>query len=591
MPTAAPVPRRTRIFTIIAVLGFLVLIAFGPFGEASSREILFSIALLFSVVLLVAFATRRPAFALGLPSVVFGGVLVASALKFHYLTSPLLAPDLFYFVNRDLLDVATRYVPIMAALIIGGLAIPTLIFLAWRLDRPLLFAAQPPLRRRAIQIAGAITMIALILIIDSPAGPFAAVFEKGMWQAMNDKSYIANFFTSFYQTQIHVPDAVADADTSIAWTQPANDNPPVCLDKDCSAGAPPKIAQDHPDIVSVLEESTFDPTMLKACTLPLCKHKMFEPDGRTRANGWLTVHTWGGGTWTSEFALMSGLDHESFGDAGLYAPYNLAPRVTYSLPRALHENGYRVIAIYPMSGDFINARNAYKFYGFDAFYDGQDYGLSWESSDNDLMQVFDRIYDEEKKHIGKQPLFVMLLTLRQHGPHMTPLKKLPPPYNAALFAGKFPPKDRDEWLNLNLGNYLQRLVGSDAAITHLEKKLLDGDRPALLFHFGDHQPSFDGAIREIPKQVPSWIADSNFATYYMLKTNYRPTRSYAYPQLDLSFAASLILDVAAAKKDTFFQANALLRERCHGVYRTCQNKKVLDSYHNYIFQTLGAVHE
>ena len=42
----------------------------------------------------------------------------------------------------------------------------------------------------------------------------------------------------------------------------------------------------------------------------------------------------------------------------------------------LHAAGYRAIAIYPMTGDFINARNAYKYYGFDAFYDGQDYGLS-----------------------------------------------------------------------------------------------------------------------------------------------------------------------------------------------------------------------
>ena len=568
-----------------------MLVVFGPFAEVSLREILFSLALLFDAVLLVAFATRRPAFALALPSIVFGGVLVASALKFHYLTTPMLAPDLVYFVNRDLIDVATRYPPIMASLIAGAIAIPGLLILSWRLDRPRLFDFRSTLVRRSIQILGVATTLALALAIDSPVGPFSDVFEKGMWQTMNDKSYITDFFASFYQTQIKIPDPVEDADPLLSWTQAANDNPPVCNDKDCAAGEPPKIAQEHPDIVSVLEESTFDPTMLKVCTLPLCKLKMFQPDGRTRANGWLDVHTWGGGTWTSEFALLSGMAHLSFGDAGLYAPYNLAPRVTYSLPRVLHESGYRVIAIYPMSGDFINARNAYKFYGFDAFYDGQDYGLSWESSDNDLMQVFDRIYDDEKKVIGKQPLFVMLLTLRQHGPHMTPLAKLPPPYNKPLFPGKFEPKDLDEWLNLNLGNYLQRIVGSDAAITHLEKKMLDGDRPALLLHFGDHQPSFDGAIREVQKVVPATIADPNFTTYYMIKTNYRPTRNYSYPELNLSFAASLILDVAGVKKDTFFQANALLRERCNGIYLTCPKKTVLDSYHTTIFQKLGAVHE
>jgi phosphoglycerol transferase MdoB-like AlkP superfamily enzyme len=304
------------------------------------------------------------------------------------------------------------------------------------------------------------------------------------------------------------------------------------------------------------------------------------------------MHVCGGGTWTSEFALLTGLDHLSFGEAGLYAPYNLAPRVAYTLPRVLHAAGYRVIAIYPMTGDFINARNAYKDYGFDKFYDGQDYGLSWESPDSDLVQVFDRIYAQEKKTIGKQPLFVMMLTLRQHGPHMDRLKSMPAPFDKPLFPGRWKPRDLDDWLNLNLANYLYRLSGSDAAITHIEKTLLDGGRPALLFHFGDHQPSFEGAIRALQKIVPPSVPDSNFITYYMLKTNYKPARSgYAYPALDISFAGGLILDIAGVPKDIFFQANALMRERCQGRYLDCPDKPLLDSYDNYVFDTLHAVHE
>ncbi|MEP6484820.1 MAG: sulfatase-like hydrolase/transferase, partial [Rudaea sp.] len=350
-------------------------------------------------------------------------------------------------------------------------------------------------------------------------------------------------------------------------------------------------AQEHPDIVAILEESTFDPRMMTLCTIPVCKRHMFDSDGRTRGTGPLTVHVWGGGTWTSEFALLTGLNHSTFGEAGLYAPYNLAPRVTTSLPHVLNEAGYRSIAIYPMNGDFINARNAYKFYGFDKFYDGQDYGLSWESTDHDLMQVFDRIYAEEKTAIGKQPLFVMMLTLRQHGPHMTPLEKLPAPYNKPLFAGQFKPKALDAWLNINLGNYLQRLEGSDLAITHIEKTLLDGTRPAVLFHFGDHQPSFDGAIREIAKSLPVPVPDLNFVTYYMLKTNFKPALTAKYDTLDLSFAGALILDVAGVPKDAMFQANAMLRERCHGAYLDCENQRILDSYHNYIFHELNVLHE
>lgn len=583
--------RRSRWITTLAVIGFLAVLIAGPLTASGGSETLFALALILDSALLVAFLSRRFAFALAVPSVIFGGILIAGALKFHYLLTPLLAPDLVYFLNRDLLDVATRYPSIMIALIGGAILIPGLLIVTWWLDRPRLFAHLPPGSRRLLQVAGAVVAGVLLLVINSPGGPFSTAFEKGMWARMNDKSYLVDFFTSFYQTQIEVPSRHTDANTALSWTQPFTDNPPLCTSRACAAADKRKLTQTHPDIVAILEESTFDPTMLKVCTIPLCRQRMFQADGRTRAHGPLTVHVWGGGTWTSEFALLTGLNHDSFGEAGLYAPYNLAPRVVSTLPRVLHTAGYRIIAIYPMSGDFINARNAYKDYGFDKFYDGQDFGLSWESTDSDLMQVFDRIYAQEKKSIGKQPLFVMMLTLRQHGPHMTPLEDLPAPYDKPLFPGKFHPRELDDWLNLNLGNYLYRLSASDAAISHIEKTFLDGNRPAVLFHFGDHQPSFDGAIRELKKIVPPSVPDSNFITYYMLKSNFRSAHDYSYPALDLSFAGGLILDVAGIRKDAFFQANALLRQRCDGAYLGCDKTSVLDAYHDYIFYQLDDLHD
>ena len=590
IPAYDSLPRRSKIFAVIVLVAFLFLVGCGPLSEATGTDRTFSLTLLLAFIALIALSTRRLIFALGLALVLFGGVLISSYIKFHYLTTPLLAPDLVYFVNRDLLEVATRYPPIMISIVTAAILIPTLVTLAWRWDRPILLASIAPPWRRYARLGGIAIAVAVLLLAALPRGPFAAVFDKGMWQAMNDKSYITDFYTSFYQTQVVVPAFVAEK-SGLQWTQADSDNPPACVPSACTVAKPLKEAQEHPDIVALLEESTYDPAMLKVCTLPECKRKMFVPDGRTRAHGHLTVHVWGGGTWTSEFALMSGLDHQSFGDAGLYAPYNLAPRINNSMPRVLRDAGYRTIAIYPMSGNFINARNAYANYGFDAFYDGQDYGLSWESSDSDLFQVFNQIYDKEKQVNGKQPLFVMMLTLRQHGPHMTPLKTLAAPFNKPLFPGKFTPKALDEWMNLNLGNYLNRLNGSDIAMANLEKKLLDGDRPALLFHFGDHQPSFDGAMRGLDKNLPAAAGDPNFITYYMLKTNYPTPRKYGEAQMDLSFAPSLILDMAGVKKSEFFEANALMRERCGGFYRNCAKKTILDSYQNYIFYQLGALHE
>ena len=185
-----------------------------------------------------------------------------------------------------------------------------------------------------------------------------------------------------------------------------------------------------------------------------------------------------------------------------------------------------------------------------------------------------------------------MLTLRQHGPRMTPLKIVPLPYDKPLFPGAFKPKDLDEWVNLNLGNYLNRLDGSDAAITHLEKKLLDSDRPTVLFHFGDHQPSFDGSMPRNPQDHAKASRRSEFRHVLHDQEQLQAGAQYDFPALDLSFAGALILDIAGVKKDDVLRRPM----RCSASAATastlnCTGQALVDTYQDYIFQRLGALHE
>jgi len=573
MPLKTRFARGLRVFAFVAFVALLVL---GPFTEHTFPEKSFTTTLVFLTALTVLFASGRFAFALLVAALLFGAIQIAAMLKFVYLTTPVLAPDLEYFINRDTIGVIARYPVLLGASLAAVFVIPLVLILSFAGERPALFRRHSPTSRAVIRIVGTASAAALLTVCLMPRGPFSDVFNKPMWITINDRSFLTDFFTSFNDTVVTRPQIPLKINRKINWK----------LERPLLAPAA------KPDVVSILEESTFDPRILKACTLAVCKQKMFDADRDTRARGLLTVHTFGGGTWTSEFAVMTGLAHTLFGAAGLYAPYNLAPRVDHTLPRAFRAAGYRTIAVYPMTGDFLNARNAYDYYGFDAFYDGTQYGLGWESTDADLLKVFERIYTDEKRVHGDQPLFVFMLTLHQHGPHMTPLAELPAPYNEPLFPGKFPPKDLDNWLNLNLGNYLERLQQSDAMLADLEKFLLDADHPALLMHFGDHQPSFDGAIHAIPKQVPKEAGpNSSMVTYYSIKANFPVRRKFDYPVLDIAFLGALVLDVAGVPKDAFYQANTLLRERCKGRYLDCTDTGMVDSYHDYVFNTLGDLRE
>ena len=544
----------------------------GPLAEGTSAECLFAASVLGGMVLFTIAVSGRIAFGLIAGSLPMLLLEIAANLKFKYLATPLLAPDLLYYFNRQILDTLLNYPLLIGAIVAALIIVPMILFVAWRGDR------KPPRnwRMRVVRGAGAMAGVAALFISMNPNGPFAAVHAKGMWLAMNDDSFVSDFLISFRSTRVIEPSFnLADAGR-FDWHA---DSDPVSS------------AQQKPDIVAVLEESTFDPRMLSVCTLPrVCDRRMFHADANTIAHGWLEVHTWGGGTWTTEFAFLTGLSHDLFGPAGIYAPFNLAPRIRYTLPHVLHENGYRTVAIYPTDGDFLNGREAYADYGFDAFYGGEQVGLGWESTDADLMRVFRKVFAIEKAKAHGRPVFLFMLTLHQHGPHMTPLSDLPAPFNKPLFAGKTAPdKMLDDWLNLNLDNYLQRLAMSDAAEANLEQQLRADDRPALLLHFGDHQPSFDGAITALQKQLPPQIGNPQVVTYYMLKGfGLKLPPHYDYPVLDIAFAGSLLLDAAGLHKDAFFTANSLLRERCHGQYLDCREADVLHSYRADVF---GPLHD
>ena len=162
----------------------------------------------------------------------------------------------------------------------------------------------------------------------------------------------------------------------------------------------------RPDLVAVLEESTLDPRSWADCTSPRCRFDLFGADDYTRAHGLLRVHTYGGGTWTSEFAFLAGLPHTLFGPAGLYAPYNLAPRLRESLPRRLKALGYRTVAVYPMPRRFVRAAEAYAEYGFDEFHDARELGIEWETTDLQLVDKVEEIHRRLRAE-DDRPLFLM----------------------------------------------------------------------------------------------------------------------------------------------------------------------------------------
>lgn len=525
----------------------------------------FVAALMLSVFGMLLFVTGRFASALLFSGGLFAALKAIAALKLRYLDSQLMPADFVYYLRSSLIDTLLHYPHLYGVGIGLLLVLPPLLILAWRWDWRVPGWLKP---RAALLVRGAGLLLSALVFwwCMLPTGPFAQVHSRNVWEKLSDTAQLTNFFVSFRDAEVHLPPMSSDTLAEQAWGS--------------TAAGEPVAKTTYPDIVQVLEESTFDPSIYAACNVPACRVSMFQPDARTRGTGLLLTHTFGGGTWVSEFASLTGLPQDIFGPGGMYAPYVLAPHLRDALPEMLRRLGYLTIAIYPTEGSFINGRNAYRSYGFDHLYDVNELGLvEWEESDKQMFDAARRVYDKVKK--PGQPVFVMILTLNEHGPHDTePMSSLPPAFRSLLHGVK-------PAMALNFDTYLSRLHDSSLAMRGLEHDFLDRAQPTVLLHFGDHQPSFGGMIRDLPRALPPTLqANRDYLTYYMIKSNFAGPPLPHYPMLDIAFLPSMVLQAAGLPQDSYFSASTQLRNRCNGLYDDCAVPGLIDSYHGWIFGRL-----
>ena len=234
-----PTSRRLRTLRTCALLAFVVLLAFGPLAEHTWPERLFTTTLVFLTVLVVLFATARVALAFLVATLVFGAIEIAGTLKFTYLQTPVLAPDIEFFVNRDTIGVIARYPMLLAVSVTALILIPLLPILAFAGEPPSLLRDRPRAVRGSVRVLGALAAAAMLLVSLIPSGPFMGVFNKPMWITINDRSFLTDFFTSFNDTVITRPEIPDKIDRTVSWK----------LDRPLQAPAT------KPDVVAILEES------------------------------------------------------------------------------------------------------------------------------------------------------------------------------------------------------------------------------------------------------------------------------------------------------------------------------------------------
>ncbi len=339
---------------------------------------------------------------------------------------------------------------------------------------------------------------------------------------------------------------------------------------------------EKPDIVVCLQESTLNPHQFDFDAETIPPFSMFNKQEDTAFVSPLRVHTVGGATWKSEFAFLAGVPSTDFGALASGVFYSVVPHLQTGFIKNLREQGYFCVALSPFTKGNYNAKPAYDHFGFDLMLQPQDLGYPasisknlWHISSEEMMYYTKLILQKQHPSLEnvKQPMFVYVLTMKEHGPYNT---NMPNHFNLASkrLGGK---------AISCLNDYIDRIASLNEAIECLNDYLKSRETPYVFGYFGDHQVAFDN---QLPPKKGNF-ANPDYVTQFIVRTNRKTHFVQQQDFLDLAFVGGVLLDVAGlSPKDDFMRANIAMRQLSQGKLEDAEDMDLVNSYRNYLYQDL-----
>ena len=339
---------------------------------------------------------------------------------------------------------------------------------------------------------------------------------------------------------------------------------------------------EKPDIVVCLQESTLNPHQFDFDAEIIPPFSMFNKQEDTAFVSPLRVHTVGGATWKSEFAFLAGVPSTDFGALASGVFYSVVPHLQTGFIKNLREQGYFCVALSPFTKGNYNAKPAYDHFGFDLMLQPQDLGYPasisknlWHISSEEMMYYTKLILQKQHPSLEKvkQPMFVYVLTMKEHGPYNT---NMPNHFNLASkrLGGK---------AISCLNDYIDRIASLNEAIEGLNDYLKSRETPYVFGYFGDHQVAFDN---QLPPKKGNF-ANPDYVTQFVVRTNRKTDFVQQQDFLDLAFVGGVLLEVAGlSPKDDFMRANIAMRQLSQGKLEDAEDMDLVNSYRNYLYQDL-----
>jgi hypothetical protein len=329
--------------------------------------------------------------------------------------------------------------------------------------------------------------------------------------------------------------------------------------------AVPARSLDYPDIIIIQHESIFDPRVFGLPVESIVEAFLSPKKG---LYGSLNVDIFGGGSWQSEFSLLTGLSSASFGSNAYFLFKRGVGKFHNSLPKTLTALGYRTMLTSSCRRSFLNYEEFYRSIGIneriftDDFHPPFDVNR-FETTNSDALFLEAALSVHMERIAGDAaPRFLYALTNFNHGPHNRRLVA-PEHFDSerAFAAASLPDAYYVE--------YYARLVETAVTWHRLKSELSTRfpRRPTFIVHYGDHQPVM---TRRIERKLKLPVdARRQFRTFYAIETlSNCPDRliSGRGQDLDIAFLGTVALQQAGLPLDEIFATRASLLEHCGDAY-------------------------
>jgi hypothetical protein len=348
---------------------------------------------------------------------------------------------------------------------------------------------------------------------------------------------------------------------------PSAPGPHFAMPPECVTATKP------PHIILIHQESLVPPGHFPTLQYDHRLDRLFAShDGKEHR---LRVETYGGASWLTEFAVLTGLSTQSFGGMSQFVQPLMAGKLRDTLPETLSRCGYRNVVLYPLVRNFVSNAKFYASIGLKEMFDAEDQGAK-TNNERDRF-YFGNALDEISRHLqrSRRPLFTMVFTMATHSPYDTPyMPEVDVP-------GGGPGTDPE------MNEYLRRLAMARMDYDDMRRQIarrFPGER-FLIVQYGDHHPIATRALLGLDNKLDAEdialpLESPGFVTYYAVDgINYQPPALPAVETLDVPYLPLVILNSARLPLSDSFRERQRMLTACNGRYYTCQPRDTILAFH------------